>query len=55
MNFIGIGTIILLCYYGELVLAVMLISVLLAFVLAPLWICCSSSACREVWRLSLPF
>jgi len=35
MNFIGIGTIILLCYYGELVLAVMLISVLLAFILAP--------------------
>jgi predicted PurR-regulated permease PerM len=35
MNFIGIGTIILLCYYGELVLAVMLMSVLLAFVLAP--------------------
>ena len=35
MNFVGIGTIILLCYYGELVLAVMLISVLLAFVLAP--------------------
>ena len=35
MNFIGIGTIILLCYYGELVLAVMLISVLVAFILAP--------------------
>jgi predicted PurR-regulated permease PerM len=35
MSFIGIGTIILLCYYGELVLAVMLISVLVAFILAP--------------------
>jgi predicted PurR-regulated permease PerM len=35
MNFIGIGTIILLCYYGELVLSVMLISVLVAFILAP--------------------
>jgi predicted PurR-regulated permease PerM len=35
MNFIGIGTILLLCYYGELVLAVMLISVLVAFILAP--------------------
>lgn len=35
MNFIGIGTVILLCYYGELVLAVMLISVLVAFILAP--------------------
>jgi len=35
MNFVGIGTIILLCYYGELVLAVMLISVMVAFILAP--------------------
>ena len=35
MNFVGIGTILLLCYYGELVLAVMLISVLVAFILAP--------------------
>jgi predicted PurR-regulated permease PerM len=35
MNFIGIGTIILLCYYGELVLVVMLISVLVAFILTP--------------------
>jgi predicted PurR-regulated permease PerM len=35
MNFIGIGTIVLLCYYGEMVLAVMLMSVLLAFILAP--------------------
>jgi predicted PurR-regulated permease PerM len=35
MNFIGIGVIGALCYYGELVLVVILISVLLAFVLAP--------------------
>jgi predicted PurR-regulated permease PerM len=35
MNFIGIGALIALCYYGELVLAVMLISVLVAFILAP--------------------
>lgn len=35
MNFVGIGTILLLCYYGELVLAVMLISVMVAFILAP--------------------
>jgi len=35
MNFVGIGTVLLLCYYGELVLAVMLISVLVAFILAP--------------------
>jgi len=32
---IGIATILSLCYWGELVLAVMLVSVLLAFVLAP--------------------
>jgi predicted PurR-regulated permease PerM len=32
---IGIATILGLCYWGELVLAVMLVSVLLAFVLAP--------------------
>jgi predicted PurR-regulated permease PerM len=33
---IGIATILGLCYWGELVLAVMLVSVLLAFILAPL-------------------
>ncbi len=32
---IGIATILCLCYWGELVLAVMLVSVLLAFILAP--------------------
>jgi predicted PurR-regulated permease PerM len=32
---IGIATVIGLCYWGELVLAVMLVSVLLAFILAP--------------------
>jgi predicted PurR-regulated permease PerM len=32
---IGIATILGLCYFGELVLAVMLVSVLLAFILAP--------------------
>ncbi len=32
---IGIATILGLCYWGELVLAVMLVSVLLAFILAP--------------------
>jgi predicted PurR-regulated permease PerM len=32
---IGIATIVALCYFGELVLAVMLVSVLLAFILAP--------------------
>src|ERR1051325_944728 len=36
MNIIGIGAVLALCYYGELVLAVMLVSVLLAFILAPL-------------------
>lgn len=35
MNFIGIATVIALCYYGELILAVILGSVLLAFILAP--------------------
>src|SRR5690349_3520630 len=35
MNVIGIGGILALCYYGEAVLAVILISTLLAFVLAP--------------------
>ncbi|MBZ5574380.1 MAG: AI-2E family transporter [Acidobacteriia bacterium] len=36
MNVIGIAGVLALCYYGEAVLAVMLISVLLAFVLAPI-------------------
>jgi len=36
MNIIGIGGILALCYFGEAVLAVMLISVLLSFVLAPI-------------------
>jgi len=36
MNVIGIGGIVALCYYGELVLAVLLVSVLVAFTLAPL-------------------
>lgn len=35
LNFIGIGIIIALCYYGELVLSVMMVSVLLTFILAP--------------------
>lgn len=35
MNLIGIGCLLALCYFGELVLAVILISVLLAFILAP--------------------
>lgn len=35
MNLLGIGLILGLCYWGEPVLAVMLISVLLAFILAP--------------------
>lgn len=35
MNVIGIGGILALCYYGESVLVVLLISVLLAFILAP--------------------
>ena len=33
---LGIATILGLCYWGELVLAVMMLSVLLAFILAPL-------------------
>jgi len=36
MDVIGIAGILALCYYGEAVLAVVLISVLLAFILAPL-------------------
>lgn len=35
LNILGISGILALCYYGEAILAVMLISVLLAFVLAP--------------------
>jgi predicted PurR-regulated permease PerM len=35
MNIIGIGAVLGLCYLGELVLVVMLVSVLLAFILAP--------------------
>jgi predicted PurR-regulated permease PerM len=34
-NLIGIGAILALCYYGELVLVTMLVSVLVAFILAP--------------------
>jgi predicted PurR-regulated permease PerM len=36
MNLIGIGALLALCYYGELVLAVILVSILLAFILAPI-------------------
>jgi predicted PurR-regulated permease PerM len=36
MNIIGIAGILALCYFGESILAVMLISVLLAFILAPI-------------------
>jgi predicted PurR-regulated permease PerM len=36
LNIIGIGVVLALCYYGELVLVVMLVSVLLAFILAPI-------------------
>jgi predicted PurR-regulated permease PerM len=36
LNIIGIGVLFALCYYGELVLAVVLVSVLLAFILAPI-------------------
>jgi predicted PurR-regulated permease PerM len=36
MNVIGIGGVLALCYYGESVLVVVLISVLLAFILAPI-------------------
>ena len=35
LNLIGIGVVLALCYYGQLVLVVMLVSVLLAFILAP--------------------
>src|ERR1700730_6387629 len=35
-NLIGIGAILGLCYYAEIVLAVMLVAVLLSFILAPL-------------------
>ncbi len=35
-NMIGIGAILTLCYYAEIVLAVVLVSVLLAFILAPI-------------------
>ncbi len=36
LNLIGVGVTFVLCYYGEVVLAVMLVSVLLAFILAPI-------------------
>lgn len=36
LNIIGIAGILALCYYGETVLVIMLVSVLLAFILAPL-------------------
>ena len=35
-NLIGIGAILGLCYYAEIVLAVMLVAVLLSFILAPI-------------------
>jgi predicted PurR-regulated permease PerM len=35
LNLIGIGAILGLCYYGQMVLAVMMVSILLAFILAP--------------------
>jgi predicted PurR-regulated permease PerM len=35
LNIIGIGVVLGLCYFGELVLVVILVSVLLAFILAP--------------------
>jgi predicted PurR-regulated permease PerM len=35
-NVIGIGALVALCYYGEIVLAVLMVSVLLAFILTPL-------------------
>ena len=35
LNVIGIGVVLALCYYGQVVLTVMLVSVLLAFILAP--------------------
>lgn len=36
LNIVGIGGILALCYYGETVLVIMLVSVLLAFILAPI-------------------
>lgn len=36
LNLIGIGVVLGLCYYAEMVLVVMLVSVLLAFILAPI-------------------
>ena len=35
LNIIGIGVLVALCYYGEVVLSVMLVAVLLAYILAP--------------------
>ena len=35
-NLIGVGVIFALCYYGEVILVVLLVSVLLAFILAPI-------------------
>lgn len=36
LNLIGVGVVLTLCYYAEVVLVVMLVSVLLAFILAPI-------------------
>jgi predicted PurR-regulated permease PerM len=36
LNVIGIGAVLALCYYAELVIVVMLVSILLAFILAPI-------------------
>lgn len=36
MNFIGVGAILLLCHYCELILTVLIISVLVAFIVAPM-------------------
>src|SRR5262249_60508226 len=36
MNIVGVAGILALCYFGESVLVVMLVSVLLAFILAPI-------------------
>jgi predicted PurR-regulated permease PerM len=36
LNLIGVGVLLALCYYAELVLVVILVSVLLAFILAPM-------------------
>jgi predicted PurR-regulated permease PerM len=36
LNMIGVGVLLALCYYAELVLVVVLVSVLLAFILAPM-------------------